>query len=536
MSTQSGTASDYVDLLDKLDDFLTATGHAWGKRFTGVGTGDLTAYLGTAASVAETFTLTAINATTFSVVGSVSGALADATVGTPYTSAKLAFTLTAGGTAYQAGDVWTLNTAPPWQRLRREGWADSRAVVTNLQTWENLLDASLSTLATATATTTYMEWTMATPSRVRRILAQASSTPTRMPTTWVLQWKDAPGDAWTTAQTFTKTGWTDRESVQFITAADPGLHKYWRLDMSGATTSTEINSLRLFHATTAGVLGDLAADGYELAWRAPGLDGLQSIFCQARTEWVTASDVWNVAFGMSREWLADSPAANQPGTSGWRRMLLGTTPVAYWFIVNGQRATVVTSFQGVMQTAYMGFGNPYEPPSLHAYPAICGATMGQGGFRFSLVQGAVRSAWDPGTGGLNAPYANTSTVAYLPNSTWLQYANRYTTGSDPEGSYAGGSACGHVWPFGNVSSSVDASLSTIITNVDGSRPLIPCMLYSQTVGTVLAHAWGEFDGIFWTTGSGTAPQAVIRYESFDHLIVNNVFRTTSNNFAAIRLD
>jgi hypothetical protein len=53
----------------------------------------------------ETFTLTATNATTFNVVGSVSGTLAAATVGTAYTTtAGMSFTITAGGTAFAVGD------------------------------------------------------------------------------------------------------------------------------------------------------------------------------------------------------------------------------------------------------------------------------------------------------------------------------------------------------------------------------------------------------------------------------------------------
>lgn len=65
MSTTSGTATNYLDLLDKLDAFLTTTGHAWAKSFAGTGNGDLTGYIGTASTVAETFTLTATSATSF---------------------------------------------------------------------------------------------------------------------------------------------------------------------------------------------------------------------------------------------------------------------------------------------------------------------------------------------------------------------------------------------------------------------------------------------------------------------------------------
>lgn len=54
------------------------------------------------------YTLTATAATTFSVTDPEGNALANAAVGTPYTSAELNFTLTAGGTAFAAGDSFTI--------------------------------------------------------------------------------------------------------------------------------------------------------------------------------------------------------------------------------------------------------------------------------------------------------------------------------------------------------------------------------------------------------------------------------------------
>ncbi|SIT50446.1 conserved hypothetical protein [Paraburkholderia piptadeniae] len=54
------------------------------------------------------YVLTAKSATDFGVVDPEGNALADATVGTAYTSAELNFTITAGGTAFSAGDSFTL--------------------------------------------------------------------------------------------------------------------------------------------------------------------------------------------------------------------------------------------------------------------------------------------------------------------------------------------------------------------------------------------------------------------------------------------
>ena len=119
MTTKIGTAANYLDLLNIIDTFLTATGHAWGLTYTGAGNGRMRGpggsvggYIGTAASVTETITMTATSATSFDVVGSISGALGTATVGTDFTSAVVAFRIVAGATPFVAGDVFTLNTGP----------------------------------------------------------------------------------------------------------------------------------------------------------------------------------------------------------------------------------------------------------------------------------------------------------------------------------------------------------------------------------------------------------------------------------------
>jgi hypothetical protein len=118
MSVKTGTATDYADLLNQLDTFLTATGMALTPSFAGTGNGTIAA-LGGSASVAETITVTFSSATAFAVVGSVSGSLGAGTVGTAFASTKANLTITAGGTAFVSGDAFTFAVCPPWTSLRR---------------------------------------------------------------------------------------------------------------------------------------------------------------------------------------------------------------------------------------------------------------------------------------------------------------------------------------------------------------------------------------------------------------------------------
>lgn len=77
---------------------------------TNVGNGTVSGLGVSSATGAQTFTLTATSATQFSVVGSVSGNLGTATVGVPFTSGDLNFTINAGSTAFAAGDTISVPT------------------------------------------------------------------------------------------------------------------------------------------------------------------------------------------------------------------------------------------------------------------------------------------------------------------------------------------------------------------------------------------------------------------------------------------
>lgn len=78
--------------------------------FTGTGSGSLSSITMTVVTVVvETWTLTATSPTTFSVVGSVSGAQAAATVNVPYDNGIVQFTINSGVVAFIAGDAFAFD-------------------------------------------------------------------------------------------------------------------------------------------------------------------------------------------------------------------------------------------------------------------------------------------------------------------------------------------------------------------------------------------------------------------------------------------
>lgn len=99
---------------------------------TGDGNGTLSNLVTTPAAVAETWTLTCTakdtNAGTFSVVGSVSGATANATVGVAYDNGLVKFTLTDGSTDFEVGDKFVFAAAAPSLAEARSAFASTSTI------------------------------------------------------------------------------------------------------------------------------------------------------------------------------------------------------------------------------------------------------------------------------------------------------------------------------------------------------------------------------------------------------------------------
>jgi hypothetical protein len=77
---------------------------------TNAGNGTCTQVYGGPDAVAEDITLTFSNATTAAVVGAVSGARGNATVGTLFSDAVVEFMLTSGSAAFESGDTFVIVT------------------------------------------------------------------------------------------------------------------------------------------------------------------------------------------------------------------------------------------------------------------------------------------------------------------------------------------------------------------------------------------------------------------------------------------
>lgn len=128
---ETGTASGHYDLLNALRRFLLGCG-SWVTpvAYSGTGNGTIDAIDTYPTTPTETWSIvcasTAPDGGTFTVTGSVSGAQANAVVGTPYDNGIVAFTLNDGSIDFAISDTFTLVVTEGKLTTAGEAWVAER--------------------------------------------------------------------------------------------------------------------------------------------------------------------------------------------------------------------------------------------------------------------------------------------------------------------------------------------------------------------------------------------------------------------------
>lgn len=460
-----------------------------------------------------TCTATATNGGTFSVVGSVSGAQANATVGTHYDNGKLKFTLNDGATDFALNDQFTL-TSPIWDPLR---WVPV-APLAGQPYLASSQDSTSTTPALAFdgVITGAVGWRtfsgQATPSwlQVRfddvveitdfRIRAWSTNS-NRAPKDFTLQYSD-DGSAWTTYYTVTNaTGWGANESRTYtVSPTTDQKHAWWRLNITannGDATYTEICELEL-RESAAGPNLALSGTIPELIVKGPGAAGVDQVFVGLQRYALSTADWFNWRVRGFIGYVSENVFASQPGASPARGLPLWDQSTPYWFVANGRRFAVVAKVSTVYESLYGGLVLPYATPQQYPYPVMIGATMNtDSGTRWS----------DTGAGH--------STYTYTPGSLAL----RNVVGS---------------WISPDLHPTLPAASATLYNYRPApgdSYPLLPIELEDSG-----PNRYGYLDGVYFTPGYSAAVEDVVQVSGVDHLMLKNVFRNGVRDFWALRLE
>lgn len=202
--------------------------------------------------------------------------------------------------------------------------------------------------------------------------------------------------------------------------------------------------------------------------------------------------------------------------------------IVYWFIVNGRRVIIITRNSSVYCCAYLGFFLPYCLPSQYPYPMFIGGNSNRLNLRYSQQDsGNCNFWWASGrydsryTG--NPSYDRYSTAAYL-NGTWSRIHYYELTSAFPSGiSYS---------MFLNTSLAFPSSshrLFSCVKNDDESRILMPVTIVNSD------GSQGVLDGVYNVDALNANAEDTITMNSKTYLLVPNVYRPSSSQFAAIEM-
>ena len=526
----SGTASDYADLLDRLNTFLTATGSAFGLEYEGTGTGTFTAYAGGASSVAETFTITATSATVFDVIGSVSGDVGDATVGTPFSVSTIAFTITAGGTAFEVGDEFTISTAPPWTEKRKALGARLEALEGNTggNAVQNIVDGSnaIGAVGWRVSIATFPNWIEIEFFEAETIASYQLaifhfSYAYGMPKDWKLQYYSG---SWIDLDSqIDEESWGESE-VRTYTVSSPVSATKYRLYITAGNSST----------LALGALRMLRSDGVDAAfgqviWEAPGNDGDSAILVGVHPFERQDADYYDWEIAGFDAHLASSLWKEQAGYQGKLFLPLWDASIPYWFICDGRRAIVIAKLSTQYELAYLGLLEPFFSTEQWPYPLALGGALAFGenipawsstDYRFTNTSNAHRAFTHSDAQGYSFanPYLRQMRVRDW-SGTWLGFDATSEDGLpslNPDGHF--------IWPY-------SGGLELLDPNLDGSYATWPVILNTGTPNTV-----GQLSGVACVTGQGLTAETLIRKGQIDWIAFHNVYRTDREDFLAIALD
>jgi hypothetical protein len=251
-----------------------------------------------------------------------------------------------------------------------------------------------------------------------------------------------------------------------------------------------------------------------LVLQGPGLSGTDEILVTLEPSVSVGGDYYNLGIGGLSSYNPGDPISGQANRLTPRYLHLWNTSMPYWFIANGRRFIVVVRISTVYQSAYAGFILPYHLPTTWAYPLFIGACSDESTWRYSVVNNGDHAAFfNPGQYG---------SAIRLPDGVWLSLSNKRQISNEttddinniaPWASY-----------FGNASRR---------DGLDGGYKPYPAEI---VITTPYACTLGALQGVFHVPGFGTASENTFVADGVTHLVVQNVYRTSNNEYAALALE
>lgn len=272
----------------------------------------------------------------------------------------------------------------------------------------------------------------------------------------------------------------------------------------------------------------------DIVLEGPGLSGADSIYIGLRLN----EDVPNDRFSLSIIGMTGViPSAEQFDehvncTPNPVRIFLDDSPMPYWFSATGRKFTVTAKVSTVYETAYAGLFLPFASPSTYNYPLFVGGMAAEGSDSVDWRStSADHTAFvDP----LRTVSVDTSAWMLSPTAEWLRCGDGDALGPVSLGPDNFGAS------VFDITKTTDADAYGYKDIVDrmgpafgGDYTLTPIVIVQSSPQN---QTYGILDGVYHVAGRGNAAENTVSFNSKDHLVLQNAFRTTIGDYFAVALE
>lgn len=273
--------------------------------------------------------------------------------------------------------------------------------------------------------------------------------------------------------------------------------------------------------------------------RGPGLSGADQIYVGFRLEVSTPGDSYRLNMvGMTGVIGTAAQYTEHVNVSPIVGVMLDVAAMNYWIAASGRRFTFAAKMSTVYESGHAGLFLPYGNPVNYPYPLIIGGTTrsaNSAAYQVNTWRNTDESHRNFAHGNLIGTGCFPAAVLLNPIGEWKDIAGVPASNAAVNFAPVSFGQPDFEWAIVDVYSGETIGYGTVARNMspcfDGSYAMVPFTLIQKSP----AQTFGILDGVYFVAGQGNSSENLITAGGVDHLVVQNIFRTATGEYLAMKL-